>query len=73
MSVQQQFPECAEMFDEIFHKFYSIPAFIIKWSVQKCAYFHNTACYSHLFYFFTNTVAEIRCEIEVLWDVTMSV
>ena len=73
MSVQQQLPVCAEMFDEGVHKLHSIPAFIITWSVQKCAYFHNTACYSHLFYFFTNSVKEIRCEIEVLWDVTLSV
>jgi len=42
---------CAEMFDEGIHKLYSIPVFIIPCSVQKCAYFHNTACYSHLLYF----------------------
>ena len=73
MSVQQQLPMCAEMFDEGLHKLYSVPAFIITCSVQKRAYFHNTAFYSHLFYLFTNSVKEIRCEIEVLWDMTLSV
>ena len=47
---------CAEMFVEGIHKLYSIPAFVITCSVQKCAYFHNTACYSHLFYLFTKSV-----------------
>ena len=47
---------CAEMFDGGIHKLYSVPTFLITCSVQKCAYFHNTACYSHLFYFFTKSV-----------------
>jgi len=62
---------CAEMFDESVHKFYSTPTFIITCSVQKCAYVHNTVCYSHLFYFVTKCVQEILCEIEVLLNVSL--
>jgi hypothetical protein len=47
---------CAEMFDEGVNKLYSIPTFIIICSIQKYAYFHNTAYYSHLFYFFICSV-----------------
>jgi hypothetical protein len=63
---------CAEMFDEGVHKLYSTPTFIITCSVQKCAYFYNTVCYSHLFYFFTKCVQEILREIEVLPNVSLS-
>ena len=63
---------CAEMFDEGVHKLYSTPTFIITCSVQKCAYFHNTVCYSHLFYFVTKCVQEILREIEVLLNVSLS-
>jgi hypothetical protein len=63
---------CAEIFVVGVRKLYSIPSFIITCSVQKCVYFHNIVCYSHLFYFFTKFVQEILCDIEVLLNVTLS-
>jgi hypothetical protein len=68
-----QLPVCAEMLDVGVHKLYSFPAFFNHMfspsicSVQKCAYFHNTACYSHLLYFFIKCVkkcVEIKCQLD---------
>jgi hypothetical protein len=72
MSVPVTAPVYADMFDECVHKLYSVQGCVSTRSVQKYACFRNTACCYHLFYFSTIAVKETLRDIEVMWDVTLS-